>query len=51
MLNMSQIDGIRNAHVSGMSVSEIARDLHYDRKTVRKYLEQDDPYFYSELRR
>lgn len=42
MLNMSQIDGIRNAHVSGMSVSEIARDLHYDRKTVRKYLEQDD---------
>ena len=42
MLNMSQIDGIRNAHAAGMSVSQIARDLHFDRKTVRKYLECED---------
>ena len=42
MLNMPQIDSIKNAYANGSYISEIARDLGYDRKTVRKYLEAQD---------
>lgn len=39
---MSQIDSIRMAHLNGSSITEIARDLGFDRKTVRKYLQERD---------
>ncbi|NLA96512.1 MAG: IS21 family transposase [Clostridiaceae bacterium] len=39
---MSQIDSIRLACQNGSSIAEIARDLGYDRKTVRKYLQEKD---------
>ena len=42
MLNMPQIDSIKNACANGDRVSEIARNLGYDRKTVRKYLQVED---------
>jgi transposase len=42
MLNMSQIDSIRIAYKNGNSITEIARDLEFDRKTVRKYLQEKD---------
>lgn len=39
---MSQIDSIRTAHFKGSSITEIAHDLGFDRKTVRKYLKEKD---------
>lgn len=42
MLKMSQIESIRDAWDSGKSISEIAEALKIDRKTVRKYLNQED---------
>lgn len=37
MLNMDQIDDIKKAAQSGMSVSAIAATRNIDKKTVRKY--------------
>ena len=42
MLKMSQINYIRDLSNSGYRIGEIARKLRLDRKTVRKYLEQED---------
>jgi len=43
MLTMTQIDDIRNAFFfKGLSISEIAREFKVDRKTVRKYVYQED---------
>ena len=42
MLNMPQIDSIKNAYANGDRISEIARNLGYDRKTVRKYLQMEN---------
>lgn len=39
---MPQIDRIRMAHLNGNNVTEIARDLGFDRKTVKKYLQERD---------
>jgi transposase len=40
---MTQIDDIRNAFFfKGLSISEIAREFKVDRKTVRKYVYQED---------
>ena len=55
MLKMSQINYIRDLSNSGYRIGEIAKKLKLDRKTVRKYLEQEDfspmpPVEYSGLR-
>jgi len=42
MLNMSQILTIREKHSSGESISGIAKALSIDRKTVARYIDQDD---------
>lgn len=42
MLNMSQINCIRDRRKEGYSIAQIAREFHVDEKTVRKYLEKDD---------
>ena len=42
MLNMSQINQIRDLFHTGYNVSEIHATTGVDRKTIRKYLEQDD---------
>ncbi|MEN6413874.1 MAG: IS21 family transposase [Veillonellales bacterium] len=42
MLTMSQINEIREAFELGKKVSQIARELEIDEKTVRKYLKQED---------
>lgn len=42
MLNMSQINDIREKVKAGYSISEIARELGVDKKTVRKYRNQHD---------
>lgn len=39
---MSQINEIREAYETGDKVSQIARELKVDEKTVRKYLKQED---------
>lgn len=40
---MTQIDDIRNAFFfKGLNISEIARKFKVDRKTVRKYVYQED---------
>ena len=38
MLNMPQIDSIKNVYTNGDCISETDRNLGYDRETVRKYL-------------
>ena len=42
LLNMSQIDDIRDRARKGCRLAEIARATGHDVKTVRKYLEMDD---------
>ena len=42
MLNMSQIDVIREMAKKGCRLAEISRATGHDVKTVRKYLEMDD---------
>jgi transposase len=42
MLSMSQINEIREAFESGKKVSQIAREIQVDEKTVRKYLRKKD---------
>jgi hypothetical protein len=40
MLRLERFMEIQKLHADGLSVSEIARQLHLDRKTVRKYLRE-----------
>lgn len=40
--NMPQRDGIRRLWSEGRDVSEIARVIGHDRKTIRKYLQMDN---------
>ena len=42
MLTMSQINDIRDLSQKGYSISKISSLTVLDRKTVRKYLNQDD---------
>lgn len=42
MLNMPQICTIREMYANGCSVTEIARALNIDRKTVYRYIARDD---------
>jgi len=42
MLNMSQVLTIREKHANGENVTDIAKALSIDRKTVARYLSQDD---------
>ena len=43
MLTMTQEHDIRKMYYEqGNSISEIARKTEYDRKTIRKYIDQDD---------
>jgi len=42
MLNMSQINNIREMHQSGYKITEIAKEIKKDEKTVRKYLNQEN---------
>lgn len=42
MLNMSQINRIRNLYGEGWSVAKISRELEIDEKTTRKYLALED---------
>ena len=42
MLNMSQVNNIRDLARSGYRISEISRKTGKDRKTIQKYLEKDD---------
>jgi len=43
MLTMTQIDNIRKAFfMKGQNISEIAREFQKDRKTIRKYIYQED---------
>ena len=42
MLTMSQINDIRDLSQKGYSISKISSLTGLDRKTVRKYLNQDD---------
>ena len=40
---MTQIDDIRKAFfIKGQNISEIAREFQKDRKTIRKYIYQED---------
>ena len=42
MLKMSQVNDIRDLSNSGYRIAEISKKLKFDRKTVRKYLNQED---------
>ena len=42
MLKMSQVNYIRDLSNSGYRIAEISKKLKIDRKTVRKYLSQED---------
>ena len=42
MLNMSQINNIRDLDKSGYRISEISKRTGQDPKTIRKYLKQED---------
>lgn len=42
MLTMSKINEIRESFEQGKKVSQIARELEVDEKTVRKYLKQEN---------
>jgi transposase len=42
MLKMSQVNYIRDLSNSGYRIAEISKKLKLDRKTVRKYLSQED---------
>lgn len=42
MLNMSQINNIRDLMQCGYNISEIEKITGFDRKTIRKYLQMDD---------
>lgn len=42
MLKMSQVNYIRDLSNSGYRIAEISKKLNLDRKTVRKYLNQED---------
>lgn len=39
MLNMSQINHIRDLSASGYTITDISRMTNVDRKTIRKYLD------------
>lgn len=42
MLNMSQINNIREAYAETGKVAPVARKFHVDEKTVRKYIRKED---------
>ena len=42
MLKISQVNDIRDLSNSGYRIAEISKKLNLDRKTVRKYLKQED---------
>ena len=42
MLKMSQVNYIRDLSNRGYRIAEISKKLKLDRKTVRKYLSQED---------
>ena len=42
MLNMSQINDIREAYAIVGKVAAVAREFNVDEKTVRKYIKQED---------
>ena len=42
MLNMSQINDIREAYAIVGKVAPVAREFNVDEKTVRKYIRQED---------
>jgi DNA-binding NarL/FixJ family response regulator len=42
MLNMNQIDQVKELQRQGLGVTEIASRLQLDRKTVSKYMEQEN---------
>lgn len=42
MLKMSQVNDIRDLSNSRYRIAEISKKLKLDRKTVRKYLNQED---------
>jgi transposase len=42
MLNMSDINDIRDLYSRGYKIGEICKKTGYDPKTIRKYLEKDD---------
>ena len=42
MLTMSQVNDIRDLSRGGYSISKISHITGVDRKTIRKYLQQDD---------
>ena len=42
MLNMSQVNNIKDLKQKGYRISEISRITGADRKTIRRYLEKDD---------
>ncbi len=42
MLNMSQINEIKESYAAGNKIAQIARELTLDEKTVRKYLNKED---------
>ena len=44
MLKMEEWLLIRDLYSQGFSISEIARQTGFDRKTVRKYLQQENRY-------
>lgn len=39
---MTEIDDIREAYAKGKTISTIAKEYGKDRKTVRKYIQQED---------
>jgi uncharacterized protein YjcR len=42
MLNMSDINDIRDLYSRGYKIGEIARKTGFDPKTIRKYLDKED---------
>ena len=42
MLNMSQINHIKDLHQSGYRISEIEKETGIDHKTISKYIRQED---------
>lgn len=43
MLRGGNVERIHEPKEAGLSVSEIARQTGYDRKTIRKYLQTSEP--------
>lgn len=42
MINMDQVETVKMLHSRGKTISEIARRMDLDRKTIRKHAERDD---------